>query len=198
MIVTRMSHSNGDAELMSLVERFRMGDGEAAREIHRRFAEGLLQRIRSSVSGSANRSALDSEGILQEGFRSFFSEIGKPGFEADPNGSIAGLLTTIVVRKAAKHARKPVPQSLAPDELSRAAAGLVADLSVPEAEAVLHEAVAAVLDRTTKQERGIIERLLACRSIDEIAAQSHLSRNTVEETVDRFMGRLRNLAERGD
>ncbi len=181
-----------------LVARFRSGDEEAGAELYRRFSGRLLLMVKRRLEGARCRGALDSEAILQEGFRSFFSAVKKPHF--DPHkGNIGGLLSRIVLRKAQTRARRKYPEAATPEAMDGAGAMaslLSGQLSEQEVAAGVAEAVDSVLDRLTDRERLIMEAFLdeeAGRSIAEVARSCRRSVTTVEGVIDRFIRDLRAL-----
>jgi RNA polymerase sigma-70 factor, ECF subfamily len=186
-----------DRSLDELLERFRSGDERAAAELFDRFAERMLALVRRQLSGTSHRAAFDSEGIVQEGFRSFFSAVRKPHF--DPHkGSIGGLLARIVLRKAQTKVRRKHPESLAPDVADAAGAMvslLAGGLTEQEIEVTLREQVSHVLKGFTERERTIVESFLdpcADRSIADVARACRRSLTTVEDVIDRFIAGLQD------
>jgi DNA-directed RNA polymerase specialized sigma24 family protein len=154
----------------------------------------MLALVRRQLSrpGQGHRAAFDSEGIVQEGFRSFFSAVRKPHF--DPHkGSIAGLLARIVLRKAQTKMRRKYPDSLdldAPSAAGFMTSVLEGRLSEQDIELTLREQVSQVLDGFTDRERKIIESFLdphADRSIAEVAKDCRRSLTTIEDVIDRFI-----------
>lgn len=178
-----------------LVARFRAGDPDAAGELHRRFADEMLALVRRRLTDQVARGALDSEGIVQDGFRSFFSAIGKPNF--DPRvGSIGGLLATIVRRKMLVQLRRKFPGNIDPAVLGGETdvVGLMLNLTEVEVEASRREAVAEILDDLTDLERRVVARHLDAGSEPsrpEIARECGCTETTVRASIDLFYTLLR-------
>ncbi|MBY0513987.1 MAG: hypothetical protein K2P78_08770 [Gemmataceae bacterium] len=186
-----------------LVSRFRAGDEAAARELYDRFAGEMRNMVCRQLAKGRSRGVHDSEAVLQSAFRSFFSAIKKPAFDA-ARASVGGLLNRIVYRKACKTLRRRVPASYAPDDLQTVrdtAAGLLdADLTEPEVEAAVREMIDAVTAEFAPREREVIERYLdpwAEQSVDDIARACRKSHKTVTDAIAQFTARLRALAEAG-
>jgi DNA-directed RNA polymerase specialized sigma24 family protein len=184
-----------DRSVDELLARFRSGDEAAGAELFERFSVRMLSLVRRQLSQSSHRAAIDSEAIVQEGFRSFFSAVRKPQFDAR-KGNIGGLLTRIVLRKAQTKLRRKYPANLAPNSLDAAyplASLLDGNLSEQEAELVVRENVLAVLCEFSARERHLVELFLdprTERSIAEVARTSRRSLTTVEHVVDRFIESL--------
>jgi RNA polymerase sigma factor (sigma-70 family) len=187
-----------------LLNRFRGGDEDAARELFDRFSGEMMNLVRRRLMGSRNRTSLDSEGILQEGFRSFFSAIKKPTFDTN-RANLAALLNTIVSRKVCLHLRRKYPASMTAVEIEAVrdvtTALLDARLSEPEMEAALWELVSAVLEEFTDRERLILELYIypwKDLSIPEIAKICRRSIKTVSGVIDNFIKLLRSMIDRED
>jgi DNA-directed RNA polymerase specialized sigma24 family protein len=186
-----------DRSIDELLARFRSGDEGAGAELFNHFSARMLSLVRRQLSRSSYRSSIDSEAIVQEGFRSFFSAVRKPHFDSR-KGSIGGLLTRIVLRKAQTKLRRKYPESLNPnatDAVSVLAFLLESDLSEQEAELAVGENVSAILRSFSQRERQIVESFLdpqADRSIAEVARACRRSLTTVEGVIDRFIASLQD------
>ncbi len=191
-----------DPTLEELVARFRAGDQDAARELYERFAAEMLALVRWRLANNPVRGALDSGGIVQSGFRSFFRAITKPAF--DPKrGSIGGLLATIVSRKALVQLRRKFPVNADPAELGTVAnmIGSLLELTEVEVEVSRQEVVAEALEAFTEWERQIIALHLDREtewSFADIARECRLSETTVEDVIDRFYAALQRLSAGGN
>jgi RNA polymerase sigma factor (sigma-70 family) len=182
-----------------LLTQFRAGDEDAARELFDRFSGEMMNLVRRRLSGLRRRTGLDSEGILQEGFRSFFSAIKKPTFDPE-RASLGALLNTIVSRKVCLHLRRKYPPSVAAGEIGAVrdvtAALLDADLSEPEMAAALWEAVSTTLEEFTDRERLVLELYLDPwneASAQDIARLRRTTTKSVNQTIAHFTDQLRRL-----
>ena len=181
----------------SLVKRYRKGDVDAAGELHDRFSGQMLSLVRAMLKGHKNRGVFDSEGIVQEGFKSFFSAVRKPAFDPE-KGKIGGYLAAIVANKTRIKLRRLYPANVASEDLKAiadtAAAFAMGSLSEPEVNTALSQVVGDILDGTTPKEREILNIYLDIeddRSPAEIARDCRRSRTTVHDVIDRFSSRLR-------
>jgi RNA polymerase sigma factor (sigma-70 family) len=184
-----------DRSVDELLARFRSGDEAAGAELFDRFSQQMLSLVRRQLSRSSHRAAIDSEAIVQEGFRSFFSAVRKPRFDSR-KGNIGGLLTRIVLRKAQTKLRRKYPESLASDAMDTAhtlASLLDGNLTEQEAELAVRDNVLAVLRQFSERERHLVELFLdqrTERSIADVARTARRSLTTVEDVVDRFIESL--------
>lgn len=188
-----------------LVARFRAGDEGAATELYQRYVSQMLANVRRRLSGTASRGAYDSEGIVQAGFRSFFSNLKKPDFESG-KWRIGALLTSIVNRKCGVALRK-MNRTVSSDQddqrsvVEWALAAAANTESLQEFELRRNELFDSILDDETDREKSI----LACyldesdpRSLAEIASSCRCSLTTVEATIKRFESNLRERLREDD
>jgi len=183
--------------LLALVERFRSGDQSAASELHDIFVGEMLVLARRHVQECLTHSAIDVEGIVNSGFRSFFSAILKTDFNSR-GGKIGGLLATIVSRKALAKLRRKYPLAIPNEAIAPVAEVVAANINqhYTEAEAYtdLLEILKPVLETMTIKELEIIHSLLDPfdeRSVRELAEQHHSSTATIQDLVDRLKSALR-------
>src|SRR5262245_53933822 len=83
---------------VSLLERWRGGDPQAASELFRRHARRLIALARSRLS---NKLAphVDPEDVVQSAYRSFFIAARDNGVEVQAGDQLWQLLVTITLRK---------------------------------------------------------------------------------------------------
>jgi DNA-directed RNA polymerase specialized sigma24 family protein len=180
-----------------LVERFRKGDQEAARALYERYARRMLRNVQLRLRFVVNRGAYDSEGILQDGFRSFFSAVGKPEFDST-RWVIAGLLGRIIFWKCMLALRRPRPIGVDPENLALIIEGAIecskrAD-SAQVVAAQCDELVHLLQGEMTQLERRILSIYLDeedQRSLDEIGETCGCSVTTVRATMKTFEAALR-------
>ncbi|MEW4453628.1 hypothetical protein AB1L30_13220 [Bremerella sp. JC817] len=183
--------------LLLLVERFRNGDDLAAAELHAIFAGEMLNLARRHVAGFLTPSAVDVEGIVNSGFRSFFSAMLKPNFDSR-GGKIGGLLSVIVSRKALVALRRKYPTALPHESVDAVAEVVSANLrqqyTEDDAFADLQVVLKPLLSTMTLKELEIIHSLLDPfdeRSIVELANHHHSSTATIRELLDRIKSSLK-------
>jgi DNA-directed RNA polymerase specialized sigma24 family protein len=194
-----------EATDQELVKRFREGDERAAKELYGRHVETMLEMVGRKLRDVSSRGWYDSEGIVNSGFRSFFSQVKKPNFDPD-TWRVAALLTTIVQRKFLVQARrKAAPRGHDPEDLRLIAENAVAmsadAASMQEAETCVNEVIAAALEETTDLDRSILQRWLDKdieRTLDDIADECGCSLSGVKGCLKRFESRLRELLAEGE
>lgn len=185
-----------EPEIVALVERFRAGDEAAAEELWACYSSGMLVRVKALLRSVGNRGAFDSEGIVNSGYRSFFSAIKKPDFDLRSK-RIGGLLATIVARKAyAKLRRKyPADSSLQDHSTLREATSAIVDYTEPEAETDLREIMFRVVADMTEREQQALDLYLDRDneySVSDIAKQCRRTVTTIEDIIQRFESQLRD------
>ena len=183
--------------LMDLVAQYRRGDDSAATEMHDIFRSEMLLLARRHVQDCLTPSAIDVEGIVNSGFRSFFSAMLKPSFETR-GGEIGGLLATIVSRKALKALRRKYP-AVVPNEavdpiVEVVTANLRRHYTEEDAFADLKEILKPLLATMTLKELEIIQSLLDPfdeRTVAELAEYHHSSTATIRDLMDRVKRMLK-------
>jgi RNA polymerase sigma-70 factor (ECF subfamily) len=86
-------------DFSELMVRLRRGDQDAAAEVFRRLADGLL-RLAENRLGRLARSRLDSEDVVNSAFKSLLSALPDGQFDPECWGGLWALLTTITRRHA--------------------------------------------------------------------------------------------------
>src|SRR3954469_24229439 len=81
--------------------RFQARDGEAAREIFRRFTTQLIALTRRRFA-PAFRHKVDPEDVVQSAYKSFFGRYGEGNLDVGNWDGLWGLLTLITMRKCAE------------------------------------------------------------------------------------------------
>ena len=192
----RDNRTTGESHVKSLVARYRDGDQDAATELHGRFVREMVARVRHILRDSRNRAAIDSQAIVQEGFKSFFSAVRKPSFDA-AKGNIGGYLAAIVKNKTLAKLRRKYPSNLVAEEVNAIADAAAAlsegSLTEQEVNVSLHEALDDLVDDFTPKEREVLSCYLDEddeRSLQEIADGCGRSLATVERVIASFTAQL--------
>src|SRR5579884_352482 len=95
-----MESQSSFADLMA---RLRAGEDRAASQVFQRFVARLIVLARGRLSGRL-RQKVDAEDVLQSVFHSFFARYADGQFVLHDWDSLWGLLTSITLRKCARHA----------------------------------------------------------------------------------------------
>jgi DNA-directed RNA polymerase specialized sigma24 family protein len=195
-----------EASLEKLIADFRAGDEGAAWELHRRFNAEMMETARRAIRRGCGVGRVDSEGVVQEAFRSFFSAVGKSEFD-DRGGAVVGLLVRMVQRKcaAAMTVARRSPLSVDPQESGIAwdviSGVLGGQMTEQELRAEIDATCARLLEDLTGLERKIIGLFLGPgveRSTAQIARAARCSETTVRQAIDGFIAQLKQELEHLD
>jgi RNA polymerase sigma-70 factor (ECF subfamily) len=180
--------------------RLQAQDGDAARELFRRFTGQLILLARRRLDGPL-RHKVDSEDVVQSTYKSFFRRYDQGDLEFANWNSLWGLLTLITLRKCAdrvayhraecRDAAREVSAAPGPDGAAALPEALGREPTPHEA-AVLTETVDRLLEGLGADERPIVELSLQGHSTREISEEL----NVPERTVRRVRERIRNRLER--
>jgi len=185
-----------------LVRRYRAGDEDAATQLHELYIVEMLQMVRRKLAEVRERGHFDSEGIVQSGFRSWFSAIKKPQFN-EAQWNIGALLNTIVERKClVQLRRKNKTISLDPEDLHLTIERVISAMddaeSAQELAAQWNEAFnAALADMTPLEVRIVMMSLDANppRTLEEIAQACDCSLTKVKTTLKTLKDELTRLSK---
>jgi RNA polymerase sigma-70 factor, ECF subfamily len=189
-----------DPAFADLMERLRTGDGAAASEVFRRFAQRLIGLARSRLD-SQLRQKLDPEDVMQSVFRSFFRRQADGGLHAENWDRLWSLLAVITLRKCGHKAdffhagvrdiRREGSQPT--DHPSPALWEAIAREPRPEEVAMLAETVERLLRSLEPRDRAILERTLQGASVADVSRQVGFSERTVERVLERIRLKLERL-----
>lgn len=183
-----------------LMERLRLGEDQAAREVFGRFTGRLAGLARRHLS---DRLAMkvDPEDVVQSAYKSFFVRQREGGWEVFSWDGLWGILTTIVVRKCANRAvhfgadKRDISRELgnAKGDLPGPDETLVDREPLPEEAVCLTEVVQALFESLEDEdERSILELSLQGHTATEISHQI----GRAERSVRRLRERIRKKLER--
>jgi RNA polymerase sigma-70 factor (ECF subfamily) len=175
-------------------------DGDAARELFRRFTHQLIALARTKFDATV-RDKVDPEDVVQSAFKSFFLRYGEGNLELANWNSLWGLLTLITLRKCAE--RVAYYRAQCRDAAREAAQEPSSSVEAPWKAAVAREPtpleaveLGELLERLflelSEDERPILELSLQGYTTQEISEK--LGR--VERTVRRLRERIRQRLER--
>ncbi|MBL8799939.1 MAG: sigma-70 family RNA polymerase sigma factor [Planctomycetia bacterium] len=160
--------------------RWQAGDGKAADELFRRYANRLIALARSRLS-SKLAGRIDPEDLVQSAYRSFFARARDGQYDIERGGDLWQLLVTITLcklRNQVKHhtaGKRNVHLEQcfsSEDSLYGLQANLFADTPSPMAAVALVEEVESVMQQLVAVERRILELRLQGHTQYEIAAQT--------------------------
>jgi RNA polymerase sigma-70 factor (ECF subfamily) len=178
--------------------RLQARDGEAARELFRRFTGQLITLARRRLEGPL-RHKVDSEDVVQSTYKSFFRLYDEGDLDFANWNSLWGLLTLITLRKCADRvAYHRAKRRDAARELKAApgseGGGPLADAlgrePTPDEAAALTETVERLLASLDADERLIVELSLQGHSTREVSEQLDVPERTVRRVRERVRRRL--------
>jgi len=180
------------------IERLRARDGDAAREVFRRFAGQLVALARRQLHASL-RHKVDPEDVVQSAYKSFFRRHDEGKLAVVNWNSLWGLLTLITLRKCADRAayhraarRDAAREAAAPHDDSPPWPEAPGREPTPLEAALLRETVEQLFADLSEQERPVIELSLQGYSTAEISERL----GQPERTVRRVRERVRHRLER--
>jgi RNA polymerase sigma-70 factor (ECF subfamily) len=186
------------AEFMT---RLQARDGEAARELFRRFTGQLIALARAQF-GVGLKHRVDPEDVVQSAYKSFFFRYdGARNLEAVNWNSLWGLLTLITVRKCAERVayhraeRRDVARevSTAPPEDGGRGLETFSREPTPLEAAQLSETVDRLLDSLDEDERPVVELSLQGYTTREISQQLGRAERTVRLVREHVRKRLERM-----
>lgn len=174
-----------------LLADWRSGSADAAAEIARRHAPGLLALVRRRLSQKL-AARVDAEDVVQSALKSFFVGVRDDGLAAAHGGDLWRLLATVTLNKMHKVVRRhtvakrsvraevPLPDAAPPARTA---------LTPLEALAIL-DSLETVLAALPEDKRPILELRLAGHEYEAIAAAVGCSQRTVRRTLAEVKERL--------
>ncbi len=179
----------------SLLRRYRGGDGDAATELYRRYAQRLL-RLTSNQASPALQRRVDPEDIVQSIFRTFFRRVKLGEYDVPASDELWKLFLVIglnKVRALAIHhqaAKRDVRQTT--NEGSDPAIDYAAgkdDLALTALELTIEELLAPL----PESYREVIHLRIAGHEVQEIAEKVSRSKRSVERILQDFRQQLHEL-----
>jgi RNA polymerase sigma-70 factor, ECF subfamily len=194
------SMAASDDSFPQFLARLQASDGEAARELLRRFTAQLIALARRRCIPSF-RAKVDPEDIVQSVYKSFFCRYGAGNLETDNWKSLWGLLTLITLRKCSERVayhragcRDVAREASVPfgDEYGLPWLEIAGREPTPLEAAELSEMVDRLLAGLNADERPIIDLSLQGFTAQEISRRL----NRAERSVRRLRERVRNRLQR--
>jgi RNA polymerase sigma factor (sigma-70 family) len=192
--IKALTDSTGARTLLNL---WREGDQEAARQLVDRYTNRLLNLARGHISQRV-KSRVDPEDIVQSVFRTFFAHARAGEFTIANQHELCKLLMQITVHKTLRlvafhqAAKRDQRLEVGQGQKSRAAVLEVLDREPsPDAVAAFLDQLEQFLSRLRPQERAILEMRLQGYSNEEIVRKLGI----YDRKIRRVIERIRCLAE---
>jgi RNA polymerase sigma-70 factor (ECF subfamily) len=185
--------------------RLRARDGDAARELFRRFSGQLITMARRRLDGPL-RHKVDSEDVVQSTYKSFFRRYDEGDLDFANWNSLWGLLTLITLRKCADRVayhraeRRDAAREVSAPPGADGGAALPEALGrepTPDEAAVLTETVERLFAGLDADERPIVELSLQGCSTREVSEQLDVPERTVRRVRERVRNRLERAQREG-
>ncbi len=181
----------------ALVEMWRAGDEEAARQLFDRYAERLVALARQRLSRRlAGR--VDPEDVVQSAFRTFFGRVRAGQFHFQDQDDLWKLLVRITIHKVLRqvefHGAAKRDLHLETEQGNRSQERLMEVLDQdpsPETVVAFMDQLEHFLNRLRPEQRQILEMRLQGYSNAEITAKLGI----YDRKIRRIIERIRGLAE---
>jgi RNA polymerase sigma-70 factor (ECF subfamily) len=187
-----------------LIRRVRIGEGEAASELVRRYEPAIRRVVRVHLRDPRLRRVLDSTDVCQSVLASFFVRAHMGQYELDTPEHLIRLLATIARNKVTNEAHKHRADRRdyrREQAISGKEALVEAPYSDPAQQAAARELLAKVRERLTDEERQIAEQRGRGDSWIEIATALGGTPESVRKKLTRALDRVLcqlGLDEEGD
>ena len=184
-----------------LLRQLREGQGDAASELHSRYAERILRLARASLSHDLS-ARLDAEDIVQSVFSSFFRGVSRGFYEVPEGQELWGLFLVITLNKIRargnyhRAARRDVRRTHASAELDsgRGPSHESHEIALLD----LQNVIESVLQHLPNEYGEAILMRVEGYRVDEIARKLRRSRRTVERMLQEFRQRLARVLDEED
>ena len=182
-----------DVSFVSLIERVRAGDQDAAALLVERFAPAVRRAVRFRLTDPRLRTLFDSMDVFQSAMASFFVRAAAGQYEVATPEQLVSLLTTMARNKLASLARRErVRFAVHPstdasqDDLSAA----VSSEPDPALVASARELCQNALDRMTAEERELLELRGQGNAWDAIAQARQSTPVALRKQLSRALDRV--------
>jgi RNA polymerase sigma-70 factor (ECF subfamily) len=181
-----------------LIDLWRQGDQDAARQIRDRYVDRLLKLAQRRLS-QRYASRLDEEDIVQSAFRTFFTHLRDGQFVFEEQDDLCKLLVKITVHKTLrqvafhKAAKRDPHHETDQGEHHREQLLAILDRGpTPEAEVTYLDQLDHLLAQLKPEERTILEMRLQGYKAEEIAKQLNVSDRTVRRILEHRIKKIAN------
>ena len=177
---------------VSLLNRFRSGDEDAALQLYYRYSEKLL-KLASRETPQDLATRFDPEDIVQSVFRTFFRRAATGQYEAPEGDELWKLLLVMALNKVrgrAAHHRAGKRDVRKTQSLSSDSSTPISESCDEVARNVLCMSVEEVIDKQPESHRNIIRLRIDGYDVRKIAEREKRSKRTVERILQSFRSEL--------
>lgn len=180
----------------SLMRRFRVGEEDAATAIYLRYAEKLQRLARSQTNPNLEK-VVDTEGIVQSVFRTFFRRASSGQYQILSGDELWKLLLVIALNKirnaanfhqADKRAQSRTQPLQGVDEKRISGKSPGSENAIQVLQMTIDE---LIVDYPQSQRQMIRLRIEGC-TVEEIARQTGRAKRSIERTLQQFRDQLRS------
>lgn len=177
-----------------LVERWRTGDQDAARQLFNRYVDRLSAIARHRI-GHRLTARLDPDDVVQSVFRTFFGRVRDGQYSIEEPDDICKLLTKITVNKTLRQiefqqaaCRNPGHETRQGDNAQERIMELLAGDPSPEATVNFIDEFQNFLNALRRDDRTILELRFQGLDNDEVAQKLGVSDRKVRRVIERVRG----------
>ena len=179
----------------ALLNRFRLGDEDAALQLYYRYADRLM-RLAAQNTPAELAPRFDPEDIVQSVFRTFFRRAAKGKYEAPEGDELWKLLLVMALNKV--RARGAFHRSRKRDirrtQPLSSEAGKFDDHNAEEAKNILCMSVEEMIQKQPLSHHTIIRLRIEGLEVHAIAERENRSKRTVERILQSFRKELMDSA----
>lgn len=181
----------------SLLEQWRAGDEDAARQLFDIYVERLVALARRRISQRL-ASRVDAEDIVQSVFRTFFGRARQGQFKVEDQDDLCKLLMRITVHKTLrqvayhKAAKRDPGHEMGQSEHSTEMLMELLDREpTPDAEAAFIDQLETFLGTLRPEERTILEMRMQGYTNEEIAKKLDIYDRKIRRVIERIRGQAK-------
>ena len=176
----------------TLLNRFRLGDEDAALQLYYRYAERLFRLARKETPAEL-ASRFDPEDIVQSVFRTFFRRAATGQYEAPDGDELWKLLLVMALNKVRSRGsfHRSIKRDIRRTQSLDAGPGDQIDRGAQEeAKSILCLSLEEVILKQPEGHRGIIRLRIDGYDVQTIADRERRSKRTVERVLQSFRNEL--------
>jgi RNA polymerase sigma factor (sigma-70 family) len=181
----------------SLLEQWRAGDEDAARQLFDIYVERLVALARRRISQRL-ASRVDAEDIVQSVFRTFFGRARAGQFKVEDQDDLCKLLMRITVHKTLRQVayhkaakRDPGQETGQSEHSTEMLMELLDREPTPDAEAAFIDQLETFLGTLRPEERTILEMRMQGYSNEEIAKKLDIYDRKIRRVIERIRGQAK-------
>ena len=185
-----------------LLARFREGSEDAATALYFRYAS-RLQNLADNQSAPRMAVRMDTEGVVQSVFRTFFRRAKSGQYEVADGEDLWNLFLVIAlnkIRTTAKHHRAQKRDVEKTQTLADSAGTPNASTDIREEEAlnVLKLTINELLEKLPNSNKDIVFLRIDGFEVSEIAEKTGRAKRTVERIIQNFKRRLKEIIDQNN